>query len=163
MARKIEVFISHAHKDEELAQTLVRALIFGSGLESDEIRCTSFAPTGLSPGTDIAEGLRKDLKRCNYFMPLITKNVASSEFVLFEIGAAWVLDKEVLPLVHRMRPGQRVPSVISGLLHTDLSRIADVVKFLTKITTETFEAPDQIKAPQIIAAARSFLREVRSI
>ena len=158
----LEIFVSHAHEDHQVAQALVTALNMGAGVEIKEIRCTSFAPAGLGAGSQIANDLRKDIRSCKYFMPLITKNVPGSEFVLFEIGAAWVLNKKLFPVVHRMKPGQQIPSVLSGLLYTNLGREDDVVKLLSTLTADIFHAADQIKAPQILAAARSLLRDVRS-
>ena len=157
----LEVFVSHAHRDQKIAEALVTFLNMGAGIEIRDIRCTSFAPSGLQAGADINSALRRDLKRCQYFMPLITANAAESDFVSFEIGAAWVLAKEIVPVVYKLASRQRMPAILSGLLSTDLTNKTALIKLATELTSKIFHANDQTKAPQIVAAANGFLSTIR--
>jgi hypothetical protein len=156
----LEVFLSHAHRDARVAEALVTFLHMGAGIPLAEIRCTSFDPTGLHTGSNINVDLRKDLKRCKYVLPLITANTPDSEFVSFELGAAWVLEKEIIPLTFRLRARQKMPSVLSALLYTDLTSEAALIKLASNLTSKIFHAADQSTPLQIVAATRHFLSVV---
>jgi hypothetical protein len=153
----IEFFISHSHKDRRVAQALVHFLTFGVGVEAREIRCTSYGATALSAGADIQQELRRDLKRCNYFVPLITSNTEGSEFVSFEIGAAWVLEKKVVPVVYSRGGAPRIPVVLAGLVYSDLADQGSLVKLAGELAFDIFVKSDQPTPAQTLAAANMFL------
>jgi len=158
----IEFFISHSHADRQLAQALVQFLIFGVGVEIKEIRCTSYVSTGLSTGTDIEQELRRDLRRSNYFVPLITSNTESSEFVAFEIGAAWILEKKIVPVVFSRGVRPRIPTVLAKLLYADLTDQETLIRLASDLAFQIFVAADRPPPPQVISAARMFLASVQS-
>lgn len=147
----LEAFVSHSHKDRVIAEAVVTFLKTAVGLEAREVRCTSYLPTGLTTGATVEEDLRRDLKRCNYFIPLITSNSRHSEFVAFEIGAAWVLGKSVRPLTLGKVP---IPSLLSGVLYRDLTRIDDLVKWAEDLASEIFVAKDRPTAAETVGAAK---------
>jgi hypothetical protein len=153
----IEFFVSHSHKDKKVAQALVNFLTFGVGVEAKEIRCTSYAATALSAGADIQQQLRRDLKRCNYFIPLITPNTESSEFVSFEIGAAWVLERRIVPVVYAKGHEPQLPAVLAGLVCSDLTNQESLVKLAGELAFDIFVASDRPTPTQMLAAANMFL------
>jgi hypothetical protein len=57
----IKIFISHHTHDAALAETLVRLLRDAFNLTPSEIRYTTHATYGLSPGAPVADTLSKDL------------------------------------------------------------------------------------------------------
>ena len=153
-------FISHSHKDERIAEALVSFLRSGVGVEAKEIRCTSQLATGLTSGARISEELRKDIKRCEYFLPLITANSVASEFVGFEIGAAWVQKKNIVPLVYMSSGGVAIPSLLQEFLYRDVSRLDDLVQLAHDLTSAIFVKADQSSASEIFSAAKAFLSSV---
>jgi len=153
-------FISHSHEDEHLAAALVSFLKSGVGVENREIRCTSHITTGLASGASVSEELRKDIKRCEYFLPLVTARSLASEFVGFEIGAAWALNKNIIPLVYMPSREIRIPSLLKELLHRDLSRLDHLVQLAQDLTSKIFVKVDQTSAPEILNAANTFLLHV---
>jgi TIR domain len=153
-----ELFISHAHKDARIANCLVTFLVTGVGVEAKEVRCTSHTAAGLRSGADIADQLREDIKRCRVFLPLVTENSVASEFVAFEIGAAWALEKEsVVPLVYGSRKKVRIPSLLAGFLYRDISRESELVRVGEDLASEVFVRADRPSASQLHAAAGAFL------
>jgi hypothetical protein len=153
----LDVFISHSHQDHLIAGTFVNFLNTAVGLEPKNIRCTSYLPTSLSAGGKIEEELRRDIKRCELFMPLITANTLKSEFVLFEIGAAWIQEKEIIPVVYGETSSLRLPSLLSGLHCTDISGLDGLVKLAEHLSKEFFYAKDRTSAEQKLVGARAFL------
>jgi hypothetical protein len=156
----LEIFISHAHTDAKLAEALVVFFAAGVGLEQREIRCTSYLPTGLPGGADINDELRRDIKRCRYFTPLLTPNTEASEFVAFEIGAAWVQEKKIVPLMYSPNMQLRVPVVLAALRYIDITDCNSLVALAGQLATEIFVASDRPSAPQMLAAACQFLANV---
>jgi hypothetical protein len=57
----VEVFISHAHEDREIAQRLVRVVELGLQVPDDAIRCTSVPGYDFTPGTDFNQALKDEL------------------------------------------------------------------------------------------------------
>ena len=85
-----EVFVSYASQDEEVARELSKA-ISGAGYRVFN------AAQKLSPGDEWMEEIRAQLERCRVIVPLITPNSRNSDWLRFEMGAAWVLQKDVIP------------------------------------------------------------------
>jgi hypothetical protein len=159
----VVVFISHSHDDRRLAAALVTLLNMGAGIDQREIRCTSFAPSSLKIGSTIAKTLRKDLKNCNYFIPLITRNVQKSEFFFFEIGGAWVLEMEIVPVIFKLGANQQMPAIFSDLVAIDLTDADDVTKLATTLNEKIWKRKDQVKLPQINTATKVFMQTVRRL
>ncbi len=99
MESPIKLFISHAHKDQRVAELLVEYLSGEYELGKREIRCTSVPDTDLSLGKPIAEQLRKDVARPIGFIGLLSHFGLDSVWVKFELGAAWVTQQTMLPIL----------------------------------------------------------------
>lgn len=121
------LFISHSHQDTDLIQQLYVFLRAGLYFEDRHIRCTSIASTGLAIGSEISTTLRRDIMECKYFMPVVTPNSLDSQFVAFEIGAAWALEKRVLPLILNVRSFD-LPALLRDIAYCDLTDSSSVAK-----------------------------------
>jgi hypothetical protein len=107
------------------------------------------------------QSTQEGLEGLSVLFALITSNVPQSEFVAFEIGAAWVLKKTTFPLVYKMAPKQQTPSLISDLVCTDLTdenALINLAGSLTKIYVKV----DQATPAQMAAEAREFLRKLNA-
>jgi hypothetical protein len=93
---KVEVFISHAHGDAELARRLVRAIEAGLQIPSEAIRCSSCPGYDFTPGTDFIEALKNELTGAACVVGLWTAQSLKSQWCLFELGAAWGLAQKTL-------------------------------------------------------------------
>ena len=157
----IELFVSHAHKDARLAAAMVAFLSAGVGLDTKEIRCTSHLATGLASGAAIVDQLRTDIKRCRFFLPLITANSVTSEFVAFEIGAAWMLETNIVPLVYGTS-AKRMPYLLRQFLARDISRKEQLIRLAEDLSREIFVASDRPAASTVHDAATAFLYAART-
>ncbi len=93
------IFISHSHSDEIIAKKLVDYLFAALTVEDADIRCTSVAGHKLPPGTNIESQLKKDINGDIALIGLLTQNSLRSQWVLFELGAAWGSGKLVIPIL----------------------------------------------------------------
>jgi hypothetical protein len=93
---KVEVFVSHAHEDTELAQRLVRAIELGLQVPAHAIRCTSVPGYDFTPGTDFMKALKDELTGASCVVGLWTPRSLKSQWCLFEFGAAWGLNHKTL-------------------------------------------------------------------
>ena len=93
---KVEVFVSHAHEDGQLAQRLVRAIELGLQVPAHAIRCTSVPGYDFTPGTDFIKALKDELSGASCVVGLWTPRSLKSQWCLFELGAAWGLAHKTL-------------------------------------------------------------------
>jgi hypothetical protein len=87
-----QVFISYASRDEGIA------LEFTMLLERAGV-VTFCAKNDLKAGDDWQESIRRALKDCSEIVFLVAPESVQSDWVLMELGAAWVLDKRITPIL----------------------------------------------------------------
>ena len=93
------IFISHSHADQAIASALVDYLFAALEVENNDIRCTSVPGFMLPPGVNIETQLRNDIQGEIALIALLTQNALRSQWVLFELGAAWGMNKLVIPIL----------------------------------------------------------------
>lgn len=91
-----QLFISHAHADQDLALALTRALELGLDVPPDAIRCSSVPGYEIPPGSDFTQALRNDIAGARCVVGIWTANSLASQWCLFELGAAWGLAQRSL-------------------------------------------------------------------
>ena len=102
----IRIFISHSHLDNEIAKKLTEYLKVALKLEALAIRCTSVIGHELEPGENIESYLQNEIKEEDIaLIGLLTKHGLASDWVLFELGAAWGKGKKIIPI---LGPGLKV-------------------------------------------------------
>jgi hypothetical protein len=111
----IRIFISHSHADRQIAKKLVEYLLAALRIEDNDIRCTSVPGYQLPPGTNIEEHLRKDISDDIALVGLLTEHGLRSQWVLFELGAAWVMRKRVIPILGSGLKGEDLPGPLKSL------------------------------------------------
>ena len=89
----ISIFISHAKDDEALATKLVSLITSSLEIPQTGIRCTSVPGYKFSGATHVSSQIRKELHECKIVLGIISKNSLMSNYVLFELGAGWLLEK----------------------------------------------------------------------
>jgi len=107
------VFISHRHKDHEIAKALIELLKSAFVIDSADIRCTSVQGYMLTPGERTSEELRSNLAGAELVMGLLSPGTAESNYVLAELGAAWGQDVTTFPLLARGATYADVPSPLN--------------------------------------------------
>ena len=134
----LDVFISHAHNDAQLARRVVNFLKLGVGVD-DEIRCSSNMANRFRFGGELGEEIKRDLKRCKSFMPLLTENSIGREWVMIEIACAWVLDKPIFPITAGLLQTTELPSLIEPLVRCDISNVDQLIALGVDMAREIYE------------------------
>lgn len=94
------IFISHSSKDHELVKKFIDTiLILGLGIKRENVFCTSVHGTKIRCGADFKKVILDELLNSKAVIQIITKSYKTSEVCLNEMGAAWVLSSNVIPLV----------------------------------------------------------------
>jgi hypothetical protein len=130
----VKIFVSHSHQNSSAAKALVDYLLSSLQLEDRDIRCTSVPGHQLRFGKTISELLKSDINVAPALIALISRESLSSDWVMFELGAAWGLDRDIFPI---LGPGLHVkdlPGPLSNLPcivieePTASSRMSDLIQ-----------------------------------
>jgi hypothetical protein len=114
MNSQTQVFISYASRDEGIALEF-RMLLGEAGIVA------FCAKNDLKAGDDWQESIRKSLKECSEIIFLVAPESVQSDWVLFELGAAWILGKRITPI----------------LLHGTLDLLPDALKRFHCVSVQT--------------------------
>ncbi|EGR0107038.1 toll/interleukin-1 receptor domain-containing protein, partial [Vibrio vulnificus] len=93
-----KIFISHASKDAEVVEEIIE-LLEAIGVESNQIFCTSFEGYGIELGENFLDAIKNELSSDSMVLFVLSENFYASPVCMCEMGAAWVLSKEHIPLV----------------------------------------------------------------
>lgn len=134
---KVEVFISHAHEDKELAQRLVTAIQLGLQVPSEAIRCTSVPGYDFTTGTDFIEALKDELTGASCVVGLWTPRSMKSQWCLFELGAAWGLAHKALFLSLGADALRDPPAGFRSIQASQLNDAGQLRRFLDELARIT--------------------------
>jgi TIR domain len=127
------IFISHKETDNVLAEALVEFLRSSLVVADRNIRCSSVPGFQLPLGKTVSGQLKEDVGASDVLFALITPASINAPWVLFEIGAAWALNRRIIPI---LSPGIRprdLPGplseyvVIDGSQGSAAARLRDAV------------------------------------
>lgn len=133
----VEVFISHAHEDRDLAKLLVRAIEVGLQVPADALRCTSVPGYGFQPGTDFIKALRAELTGARCVVGLWTPNSTQSQWCIFELGAAWGLAHKTLFLSLGGEILRDPPAGFQAIQASQMSDAEELRRFLEQLQRTT--------------------------
>lgn len=95
-----QIFISHSSLDKKNVKIFVdNFLKKGLALRDNDIACTSFEATGISPGDNIPLYIKQKIKGAKVFLSLVSKNYKQSEVCMNEVGASWALENPPIQIV----------------------------------------------------------------
>lgn len=100
--QRVKVFISHSNVDMVFARH-VRNLLF------QRLNAQVFTTEELSAGEKWQSKLRNELSSTDVVVALLTPHSADDKWVLHEIGAAWALEKLIIPVVTRRDVLNKMP------------------------------------------------------
>ncbi|WP_186320426.1 toll/interleukin-1 receptor domain-containing protein [Fictibacillus phosphorivorans] len=92
-----KIFISHSTADGDFATRLMDLLQNQFNLTRDNFFLTS--DEELEVGDNWIEEIRKGMEDANIIMPIITNNFLDSQFCLCELGASWINQKALVPII----------------------------------------------------------------
>jgi len=98
----IRIFLSYVTADREYAHKLYSLL-------SKRPNLYIFTPEMLSAGEAWESILKKELSQSDIFVVLLSANSVDSEWVLHELGAAWALNKPIIPVVTHPEVFSKIP------------------------------------------------------
>lgn len=97
--KRYKLFISHSSRDKEILGGLVDLLIDPLGLRADEIFSTSTEGTGIETGEGWREVIRSAILHSDVILLMMSENYKQSEICLNEMGAAWMSNAHVMPVL----------------------------------------------------------------
>lgn len=162
---KVELFVSHAHEDGNIAQRLVRAIELGLQVPADAIRCTSVPGYDFAPGTDFIEAMKNELTGASCVVGLLTPRSLKSQWCLFELGAAWGLAQKPLFLSLGTEALRDPPAGFRTIQASHLAdagqlrRFLDQLALLTAWPTKNRAAAENELDDLAKFAAKSFARQ----
>jgi hypothetical protein len=130
------VFISHCHADQALAEGLIDLLEAAISIEPQEIRASSVPGCKLQAGCHVDDQLHSEIAQAKVVLLIVTKQVSDSPYVLFELGAAWGLNKRIFPLTTPdvdLIDLDRVLGPIASLHRLDLANNSECHQVVTDV------------------------------
>ena len=113
--RNYQVFVSHSAADKDYARQLRNLLL------SQQPSLSIFTTSELSAGDDWKLKLKKAISDCDFFMVLLSPKSVESNWVLYELGVAWGLQKVIIPVVTNREIVSRLPVRLSKDQLVDLT------------------------------------------
>ena len=92
------IFISHCSKDSEFVNEVIE-ILETVGVDSNKIFCTSFDGYGIGLGDNFLDAIKDELSSNSLVIFILSKNFYKSPVCLCEMGAAWVLSKNHIPIL----------------------------------------------------------------
>lgn len=128
-----QLFISHSHQDSELARLLVDVIESFFSVPDRKVLCSSLPGYKLEVGSPTIDELRKRISSSELVIALISPNSLESDWVLFELGAAWITAKHTIPILTGELSAEDLPAAlkqnIAGKINNrnDLINLIDVI------------------------------------
>ncbi|MGO7583377.1 TIR domain-containing protein [Rhizobium ruizarguesonis] len=94
-----QIFLSHAAADKQLVEAFETLLGKCLGITSADIFCSSLEGQGVKKGSNFVDAIRQRVTEAKAVVALITPAYLDSAFCMAELGAAWALNTERLPIV----------------------------------------------------------------
>ncbi|MEO3944686.1 toll/interleukin-1 receptor domain-containing protein [Gorillibacterium sp. CAU 1737] len=90
-------FFSHSERDKELTEEIIDLLQLGMNIPSQDIFCSSLG--NIPIGDEFPNAIKMKIQSSKVFFCLITPNFLTSKFCLCELGAAWITEKLIIPII----------------------------------------------------------------
>lgn len=116
------VFISHSSQDRWIAKQISRLI------EERDIR-TFLDEKDIEGGQAIHDSIRRSIQECDELLVLMSQYSVDRPWVLIEIGAAWGLEKTVIPIIDKVSPEQ-MPDILFQQKAIDLNDFEDYLEEL---------------------------------
>lgn len=95
---KKKVFVSHAAKDEALANEFVDLLDTGTTLSQEDIFCSSVKGMDIPNYTEFVKHIKTELEAAELVIVILSPNFTESAFCNCELGATWFSDRHCFVL-----------------------------------------------------------------
>lgn len=129
----VRLFISHAHGDSELASRIVDVIQTGLEVPAGALRCTSLPGYQLDLGAMAPDVLRRELGSAVCVLALLTPSSLVNDWVLFELGAAWVNAKVSIPLLAGGLQDKDIPGPFRGAAGGQLTALPTLDRMIDQL------------------------------
>lgn len=94
-----EIFISHASADKPLVDGFINFIRLGMDISNKELYCITYNKGEIPSGDSFTEHIKENINNAKIVILLITPNFLHSNFCMAELGAAWALEKKIIPII----------------------------------------------------------------
>ncbi|MEK7400708.1 MAG: toll/interleukin-1 receptor domain-containing protein [Candidatus Poribacteria bacterium] len=122
----LRVFLSYEKSDEEDINKIQSILYKYYNLRI-------FTSEMLSAGEDWVTKLRDEITQCDIFMVLLSPNSIESNWVLTELGAAWGLEKLIIPIFTQPEILSKIPVELKNTQSFDIGYLEEHPEVLKPI------------------------------
>lgn len=128
VAWEYDIFLSYSETDRQEAEKIFRIVTEAKGK-------VFMAPKVIAPGDDFTEKIRAAIQASRELWLLVSPNSVTSQWVISEWGAAWVLHKRIIPILHRCAL-DALPDHLKMLQCIDLHEVDEFVskEFLARMS-----------------------------
>ncbi|MBS5801142.1 MAG: toll/interleukin-1 receptor domain-containing protein [Clostridiales bacterium] len=94
-----KIFLSHSSKDSEVANAF-KEYLFSVGVDIDrDLYFTSDRDTGIPLGYQVLQDIHINLRQAEIVILMLSENYYKSAYCMNEMGATWILEKQVIPFI----------------------------------------------------------------
>ncbi|MBR5613991.1 MAG: toll/interleukin-1 receptor domain-containing protein [Clostridia bacterium] len=93
-----KVFISHSAKDNSEVRDFINLLVLGMNIQKEDIFSISLHEN-LPTGRMFSEKIKDAMISSEKIICFITQNYLQSRFCMAELGAAWIQDQKIIPVL----------------------------------------------------------------
>jgi len=131
-----KIFISHSEKDMTIAEKTTDYLLSALDINEEIIRCTSVPGYKLKFG-NLSKLLKQDISDKPIIIVIITPNSLKSKWVMFELGASWIKDLTIIPLIAPSLSYKDIPGPLDGHTSIEFRREnPDIASQLTEMVNQ---------------------------
>lgn len=117
------VFISHSTKDRWIAKQIASLL----EEHGRKYRVKAFLDErDIQFGDSIPDTIRENIKDCDEFLVLLSKNSIDRPWVLIEISAAWAHAKRIIAVIDKVTP-EEMPEIMLPYKAVDLNGLDEYI------------------------------------
>jgi hypothetical protein len=128
-----QVFVSHATADKWLAKIICEKL--------ESAGATTFRDDrDIKGGDDIPEEIRRQIKQSKEMVVLLTPESVNRQWVILEIGAAWVRNKRIV-LIRQHVSVDLIPDIMKNKKAIGLNDLDDYLNDLAKRIRDYYGKP----------------------
>lgn len=114
--RDIRIFLSYAHDDRNKAEEVIKHL-------ATQPNFHVFTANQMSAGENWKDRIKKELAKSDFFLVLLSPTSIRSKWVQFELGAAWGLDKFIIPIVTSRDLVSKLPVKLAGTAVVEMEHL----------------------------------------
>jgi len=154
----MKIFISYSSKNQDILKSFVdRILKLGLNISPNDINCTGIESSKPKTGEDFKLWIKENIKSADIIIQLISIDYKASEVCLNEMGASWISNAKVYPLLVGEVNFDNIGFVHNSNQLLRLDSKVDIDKFVDDIS-EFLKIKD-IKTERLNVEIEAFLKE----